>query len=77
MVFWLFWISMKKNPRFLPIYSFRHKLLNALIDFKAQKSGEYILRVSDFLTRGGDDYWYRVRIRKAAQIDFVFPSESK
>ena len=45
-----------------------------LIDFKAQKSGEYILRVSDFLTRGGDDYWYRVRIRKAAQIDFVFPS---
>lgn len=45
-----------------------------LIDLSAQKSGEYILRVSDFLTRGGDDYWYRIRIRKAAQIDFVFPS---
>ena len=45
-----------------------------LLDFKANQAGEYLLRVSDFLTRGGDDYWYRVRVRKAAQIDFVFPS---
>ena len=22
MIFWLFWISIKKNPRFQPIYSF-------------------------------------------------------
>ena len=48
-----------------------------LIDFKADQDGEYILRVSDFLTRGGDNYWYRVRIRKSAQIDFFLPSTAR
>ena len=48
-----------------------------LIDFRASQDGEYILRVSDFLTRGGDDYWYRVKIRKGAQIDFFLPSTAR
>ena len=44
-----------------------------LVGFTATIEGEYILRVSDFLTRGGDGYNYRIQLRQGPQIDFVLP----
>jgi hypothetical protein len=44
-----------------------------LLEFNAQTDGDYLLRVSDFLARGGDSYHYRLLVRKGAQVDFVLP----
>ena len=44
-----------------------------LIGFAPTIKGEYLLRVSDFLARGGDGYNYRIQLRKGPQIDFVLP----
>ncbi|MFP6872742.1 MAG: hypothetical protein VCA55_04460 [Verrucomicrobiales bacterium] len=44
-----------------------------LLEFTAKTDGDYLLRVSDFLTRGGGSYYYRLLVRKGAQVDFVLP----
>jgi hypothetical protein len=44
-----------------------------LIDFTAPADGTYLLQVSDFLYRGGDDYFYRLTLTAAPHVDFVFP----
>ena len=44
-----------------------------LIGFTPTIEGEYLLRVSDFLARGGAGYNYRIQLRQGPQIDFVLP----
>jgi len=44
-----------------------------LIDFTAPADGSYLLKVSDFLYRGGDEYFYRLSLSAAPRIDFAFP----
>lgn len=44
-----------------------------LIDFTAAADGSYLLKVSDFLYRGGDEYFYRLTLSGAPRLDFAFP----
>ena len=44
-----------------------------LIGFSPTVEGEYLLRVSDFLARGGEGYNYRIQLRQGPHIDFVLP----
>lgn len=44
-----------------------------LIDFTAPADGTYLLKVSDFLYRGGDEYFYRLTLSSGPRIDFIFP----
>jgi len=44
-----------------------------LLEFTAKSDGDYLLRVSDFLARGGIAYQYRLILRKGAQVDFILP----
>ena len=44
-----------------------------LLEFTAKSDGDYLLRVSDFLARGGTAYQYRLMLRKGAQVDFILP----
>ena len=44
-----------------------------LIDFIAPADGAYLLKISDFLYRGGDDYFYRLTLSAAPRLDFAFP----
>jgi hypothetical protein len=46
---------------------------SGLIDFTAPADGSYLLKVSDFLYRGGDDYFYRLTLSPAPRLDFAFP----
>ncbi len=43
------------------------------IDFTAPESGEYRLKLYDFLYRGGKDYSYRFRVHTGAHVDFILP----
>jgi hypothetical protein len=44
-----------------------------LIDFVAPADGTNILKVSDFLYRGGSEYFYRLTIHQGPHIDFILP----
>lgn len=44
-----------------------------ILDFIAPADGSYLLKVSDFLYRGGDDYFYRLTAATGPRLDFVFP----
>ena len=44
-----------------------------LLDFAAAADGDYLLKVHDFLFRGGGEYFYRLAIGTGPQIDFIFP----
>lgn len=44
-----------------------------LIDFTAPADTTYFLQVSDFLYRGGEDYFYRLTLSTGPRIDFVMP----
>lgn len=44
-----------------------------LIDFTAPAAGKYLIRVHDFLYRGGNDYYYRLSLAARPRLDFVFP----
>jgi hypothetical protein len=46
---------------------------SGLIDFTAPADGSYLLQVSDFLYRGGDEYFYRLTLSAAPRLDFAFP----
>jgi len=47
-----------------------------LIDFTAPADSSYLLKVSDFLYRGGDEYFYRLMLTAGPRLDFAFPSAS-
>jgi len=44
-----------------------------LLDFTAWEDGEYTVLLSDFLYRGGGDYFYRLTVDQGPHLDFVFP----
>src|SRR5262245_31260617 len=44
-----------------------------LLDFTVPSDGQYILKVYDFLYRGGAEYFYRLTIETGPHIDFIFP----
>lgn len=43
------------------------------LDFTAPHAGVYYVGLSDFLYRGGGDYFYRLTVHDAPRIDFIFP----
>ena len=45
-----------------------------LIDFIAPADGNYLLKVSDFLFRGGDEYFHRLTLSTGPRIDFALPA---
>lgn len=45
-----------------------------LIDFKVPADGEYLLKVFDFVYGGGPEYFYRLSLSTAPQIDFILPA---
>lgn len=45
----------------------------SLLDFTASADGTFLLKVFDFLYRGGDDYFYRLTLSTGPRIDFVMP----
>ena len=44
-----------------------------LVDFTAVRDGEYILRIHDFLNRGGEAYFYRLSISTNPQVLYTSP----
>ncbi len=47
--------------------------LGGLIDHTATTDGTLILKVNDFVYRGGPEYFYRLTVSTGPQIEFVFP----
>lgn len=45
-----------------------------LVDFIAPADGIYTLKVSDFLYRGGDEYFYRLTLSTGPRTDFALPA---
>ena len=44
-----------------------------LVDFTAPADGEYFISVADILYRGGQGYFYRLKVSRAPHIDFIDP----
>jgi hypothetical protein len=44
-----------------------------LLDFTAPADGQFIVGVSDFIFRGGDEYFYRLTVGAGPHLDFIFP----
>jgi hypothetical protein len=44
-----------------------------LLAFTAPADGDYIVKLYDFLYRGGNDYFYRLLVSTGPYVDFVFP----
>ena len=44
-----------------------------LLDFIAPADGRFIVAVSDFIYRGGEEYFYRLTIGAGPHVDFIFP----
>ena len=45
-----------------------------LLDFTAPADGDYVIKVYDVQFRSGEDFWYRLNIRKGPWIDFALPA---
>ena len=45
-----------------------------LLDFTAPADGEFVIKVYDIQFRGGDEFWYRLEIRKGPWLDFALPA---
>ncbi|MBI2947359.1 MAG: hypothetical protein HYY23_06915, partial [Verrucomicrobia bacterium] len=48
-----------------------------VLDYTASADGQLVLKVHDFLYRGGADYFYRLSIGTRPHIDFVSPPSGK
>jgi len=44
-----------------------------LLDFMAPADSRFIVGVSDFIYRGGEEYFYRLTIGAGPHLDFIFP----
>ncbi len=44
-----------------------------LIDFTAPADGDYFISVADILYRGGNGFFYRLKVSRAPHIDFIDP----
>jgi hypothetical protein len=49
------------------------KRRGGLIDFTAPADGQYLIKVHDFLFRGGEEYFYRLKISAGPFVDYIFP----
>lgn len=45
-----------------------------LVDFKSPADGDFVIKIYDVQYRGGDDFAYRLNIRKGPWIDFTMPA---
>ncbi|GIX05565.1 MAG: hypothetical protein KatS3mg114_1434 [Planctomycetaceae bacterium] len=45
-----------------------------VIDFTPSSSGEYLLKVYDFVYGGGEEYTYRVQMQRRPHVDYVWPA---
>ncbi len=43
------------------------------LDFTAPADGTFFVRLTDFLYRGGDDYFFRVTLSTGPRIDYILP----
>ncbi|MBI4327460.1 MAG: hypothetical protein HY674_19680, partial [Chloroflexi bacterium] len=50
-----------------------HNRRGGLLDFTAVGDGQFLLKVHDFLYRGGEEYFYRLSLDTGPHIDFIFP----
>ena len=46
---------------------------NGLLDFTARADGDYVLKVSDAIYRGGGEYFYRLTAGTGPHLDFIYP----
>ncbi len=46
---------------------------DALLDFTIPANGEYLLRLTDFVYAGGEDYVYRLTAHTGPHVDYVWP----
>jgi len=46
---------------------------DAVLDYTLPAAGEYIVRLTDFVYAGGEDYFYRLKFRATPFVDFVLP----
>ncbi len=44
-----------------------------LLDFSVPANGDYLLRLTDFVYAGGEDYLYRLTAHTGPQVDYVWP----
>jgi len=54
-------------------HEFQHRSAGELIDFQVPTDGDYLVKLNDFLYRGGAEYFYRLVISTRPRIDFVLP----
>ena len=47
--------------------------IDPVLDFTAPAEGSYLLRLSDAIYGGGNDYFYRLTVSAAPFVDFIFP----
>lgn len=46
---------------------------DAVLDFTLPAAGEYLVRLTDYVYAGGEDYFYRLKFRATPFVDFVLP----
>lgn len=62
------------NPQHELVRRVRHvENKDPVIDVVAKSTGRYVVKVYDFLYQGGAEYAYRLAVRTAPYIDFIFP----
>src|SRR3954467_3314648 len=70
-------IDSKIDPSLVMFDSSGRELARArtggFLDFTAPADADFVIKVYDLQFRGGDDFWYRLNIRKGPWIDFALP----
>lgn len=74
-------IDSRMNPVLLLYDNSRRELARSrqgdLLDITVPKSGEYFLKLHDFVYEGGSGYVYRLTVSTGPHIDFIFPPAGK
>jgi hypothetical protein len=78
---WARRIDSRLDPRLILYDAAGHELARAkerfhrdpLLDFTAPADGSYVVKLYDFLYKGGPDYFYRLTLSTAPRLDFVMP----
>ncbi|HEX4000597.1 MAG TPA: hypothetical protein VHX65_18760 [Pirellulales bacterium] len=74
-------IDSRLDPRLVLYDAAGHELARAkerfhrdpFMDFVAPADGTYVVKLYDFLYKGGPDYFYRLTISSAPRLDFIMP----
>ncbi len=51
----------------------QHIRRDPVLDFTAPADGDYVLKVYDFLYKGGNEYFYRLTLSAKPYLDFIMP----